>query len=366
MVQSASPQSKGWFHVPRSVIGLDIGSTHVRAAEVEFAGGGPARTPSPQVVRFGEVPLPHGAVRDGEVAEASTVATAIRQLWAQTKFSHKDVVLGIGNQRVIVRDLQLPFMPPAQIRSSLPFQVADMLPVAVEDAVLDFVATGTATGETGPMLNGLLVAATKDTVHANTEVVEAAGLRPMMVDLGAFALTRVMTRGDLAQRTVALVDIGARVTTVVIAAQGQPKLVRMLPSGGHDVTESVAGALQIPLGEAENAKRHIGVGFAHSPELAPAVQAIQTVTSALVEAVRNTFVYYASTTPASTPDIIVLTGGGSQLPGLGQYLSSACRLPVTLGQPFTGMKLSSHVPTAVVDHQHALAVPLGLAFGVAA
>lgn len=350
------------------VIGLDIGTTHVRAAEVQFGSGGPARTARPTVVRYGEIALPPGAVRDGEVAESSTVATAIRQLWAQAKFSHKNVVLGVGNQRVIVRDLDLPWMPLPQVRSSLPFQVQDMLPVAVDDAMLDYVPTGSFDGLHGRMLRGLLVAATKDTVHANTEAVEAAGLRPMMVDLGAFALTRVMARGELAGRTVALVDIGARVTTVVVVAGGAPRLVRMLPSGGQDVTEAVSGALGIPLAEAEAAKRQIGIGYSVSPDLEQAVEAIRTVSSALVEAIRNTLVYYSSSNPGAGPDVVVLTGGGSQLPGLGQYLSSASKLPVTVGQPLANLTVagSSGVHNGHVDNQHVLAIPLGLAFGVAA
>lgn len=355
--------------MPKSrVIGLDIGTTHVRAAEVEFGSGGPARTATPTVVRYGEVPLPAGAVRDGEVAESSTVVSALKQLWARAKFSHKNVVVGVGNQRVVVRDLDLPMMPPSQIRSSLPFQVADMLPVAVEDAILDFVPTSSFQGEHGPMQRGLLVAATKDTVGASTEVVEASGLRPVMVDLGALALTRVMARGDLHGRTVALVDIGARVTTVAVVSQGLPRLVRMLPSGGQDVTEAVAGALGITVTDAEVAKRQIGVGFATAPELERASDAVRLVASSLVEAVRNTLVYFASSNGGQGAEVIVLTGGGSMLPGLGQYLSSASRLAVTMGQPLAQMRheASSGLAPEHVQNQHTLAIPLGLAFGVAA
>jgi type IV pilus assembly protein PilM len=243
-----------------------------------------------------------------------------------------------------------------------------MLPVAIEDAVLDYVPTGSFDGEHGRMLRGLLVAATKDTVHANTEAVEAAGLRPMMVDLGALALTRVMARGDLAGREFALVDVGARVTTVVIVAGGQPRLIRMLPSGGQDVTEAVAGALGITMADAEVAKRQIGIGYAVGPELERGVEAIRTVTTSLIEAIRNTFVYYASSNPGSSAEVVVLTGGGSQLPGLGQYLSSACRVPVTVGQPLSTLKVApgAGLQDGHHDNQHLLAIPLGLAFGVAA
>jgi len=350
------------------VIGLDIGTTQVRAAELEFGSGGPSRTAQPTLLRIGEVPLPLGAVRDGEVFEPATVATALRKLWAQAKFSTKDVVIGIGNQRVIVRDLDLPWMPLPQLRSSLPFQVQDLLPVAVDDAVLDYVPIGTYAGEHGDVVQGLLVAATKDTVRANVAAVESAGLRPVMVDLSAFALARIMARGDLLDSTVALVDIGARVTTVVIVAHGTVRFVRMLPSGGHDVTDAVAGALSISPHEAETAKRQIGIGFATAPEMNTGAEAIRTVTTSLVEAIRNTFVYYASNNPGAATDLVVITGGGSQLPGLGQYLSSASRLPVTVGQPLSTIRIGkgANVTRQFAEMQHTFAMPLGLAFGVAA
>lgn len=350
------------------IIGLDIGTTHVRAAELEFGSGGPSHESQPTLVHLGEVPLPNGAVRDGEVAETSTVATAIRQLWAQSKFSHKNVVIGIGNQRVIVRDLELPWMPPAQIRASLPFQVQDMLPVAVEDALLDFVPTSTYVGENGSMVRGLLVAATKDTVRANTAAVEAAGLRPAMVDLSAFALIRMMGRGQDGDRTMAFVDIGARVTTVVIAAQGSPRLVRVLAMGGEDVTDSVATALSVSAPEAEAIKRQVGIGFALSDELRVAGGAVSAVVTSLVEAIRNTFVYYASSHPGAAAEMVLITGGGSHLPGFGQFLSSASRMPVVLGQPLSTLNVapSAQVTDTTSELQHTLAIPLGLAFGVAA
>ncbi|HWJ83978.1 MAG TPA: pilus assembly protein PilM, partial [Cellulomonas sp.] len=94
------------------VIGLDIGTTGVRAVEVEFDNGGAARGAPGRVVRAGFVPLPWGAVHDGEVAEPATVSSAIKRLWAEQKFSSKEVVVGVGNQRVLVRELDMPALPP--------------------------------------------------------------------------------------------------------------------------------------------------------------------------------------------------------------------------------------------------------------
>lgn len=349
------------------VIGLDIGSTNVRAVEVEFGSKGPAFTATPEVLRFGEAPLPPGAMRDGEVVEPAVVSTALRQLWRDNKFSSKDVVIGVGNQRVLVRDMDLPAMPLEQIRTSLAYQVQDQIPIAVEDALLDYVPTGTSEGQHGTVVHGLLVAATKDTVQANLAAVHAAGLRATMVDLTALALTRSLARGQWADKTVALVDMGARITNVVIVERGMPRFVRVLPTGGQDMTDAISTAMKIPVADAENLKYQVGIGMNVPPEYQPAAEAVAQVGHVLVEAVRSTLSYFAMNHDGVL-DMVLLTGRGAQLPGLGQYLSSAARVGVSLAMPLSTMKIGPEMPQgARLDAlQHVLSVPLGLAFGVAA
>ncbi|MCC2314819.1 type IV pilus assembly protein PilM [Cellulomonas xiejunii] len=348
------------------VIGLDIGSTAVRAVELEFAKGDRARS-NPTVVRVGEQPLPQGAVRDGEVVQPETVSESLRTLWGRARFESKDVVLGVGNQRVLVRELDLPWLPTAQLKSSLSFQVNDLLPMSADEALLDYYPTGETQGDQGRMVQGMLVAAQRDTVTANVLAAEGAGLRPVMVDLNAFALLRAICRGDYARAVVAYVDQGATVTTVVIAVRGVPRLVRSLPTGGATVTGAVASALGVSFPEAEQIKRNLGVGLSAGGDAAPAVEAISTVVRGQVESIRNTFVYYAGLNPGQGIEVVVLTGGGAQLPGFGQYLSSASRLPTTLGDPLAGLRPAK---TAQLDalrgHESSFALPVGLAYGVAA
>lgn len=350
------------------VIGLDIGTTMVRAAELEFSAGPPAKRGPATLVRYGEEPLPPGAVRDGEVTEQSIVAHAIKTLWSRQKFDSKQVVIGVGNQRVVVRELSVPAMPMPQVRAALPFQVQELLPMSTDEALLDFYPAELVDGAGGPQLQGLLVAAMRDTVTANVLAVESAGLSPTMVDLNALALLRALTRGSLGQRTVAIVDIGARVTDVVVAAAGVPRFVRTLPTGGQDFTDAVARALSISQLEAEELKKQLGVGSAVAPEHKDAADAISGVTRSLVESVRNTFVYYASNNPGRQIELAVLTGGGGRLPGLGQYLATATRLETVLGNPLetvTVAKAAGGAP-AFAGHETFMSLTLGLAYGVAA
>jgi len=348
------------------VVGLDIGSTAVRAAELSFSGARGSRGGA-TLVRLGQVPLPIGAVRDGEVADAEVVAQALRQLWAQHKFGTREVVLGVGNQRVIVRDLELPWLPPAQLKASLPFQVQELLPMPIEEALLDFHPTTESAGPQGRTVHGMLVAAQRDTVSANVRAAETAGLTPTMVDLNGFALLRALGRGAVRDGVVALVEIGASVTHVVVADHGVPRLVRTIPAGGQTITSAVASAAGVTGAQAEQLKREVGIGFAQPADRAEIGDVIGSTTRTLVEAIRNTFVYYSGNHPGATIESVVLTGGGSHLPGLGQYLASASRLPVAQGDALEGVALAKSIDAAELTHARSLvALPVGLAYGVAA
>lgn len=344
-----------------SVIGLDIGTTRVRAVEVQRGRG------APTVLRYSEVPLPLGAVRDGEVAAPEAVVPAIRQLWTHGRFSHRDVVIGVGNQRVMVRNLSLPWMPMTQLRASLPFQVQDTLPVPVEDALLDYYPTGESNGPEGRTVHGLLVAATRDTVQANLSAVESAGLRPVVVDLNAFALVRAHLVTGIENRVAALIDIGASSTNVIVAARGVPRLVRTLATGGQYVSDAVASAMNVAVAEADAVKRQVGVGFAVPHDLEAAADVINHVSQNMVESIRNTLVYYGSNNPGEPIEMAVLTGGGAYLNGLGQYISSATRLPVAMGDLLGAVNVARSAAIAPFQGvESTLAVPLGLAMAVAA
>lgn len=179
-----------------STIGLDIGSTAVRAAQLEFGSGGPGSTP-PTLSAYAQLPLPAGVMQDGVVVEPDKVASAVKALWQVGKFSAHDVVMGVGNQHVIVREADLAWQPMNVLKKSLPYQAQDLLPVASGDAVFDFVPTGEFESEEGRRMSGLLVAAIRDMVSANVRAAEAGGVRPLMVDLNPLAIQRAQTQGEL-------------------------------------------------------------------------------------------------------------------------------------------------------------------------
>src|SRR5687768_13636435 len=113
-------------------IGLDIGSMSIRAAETSHGKDGPA------ITSFGQVPLPPGAVQGGVINDGNAVTAALKEMWSQTKFSSRQVVLGVTNPQVVVREMNVTNLPGKEMRKALPFQVRDALPLPVERSLLDF------------------------------------------------------------------------------------------------------------------------------------------------------------------------------------------------------------------------------------
>ena len=344
----------------KRIVGIDIGSTSVRAVEIE--GATRAR---PTIVRIHEVPLPSGSARSGEVIETHTVASALKRLWSTGGFKSKDVVLGMGNQRVIARDLVMPKMSLTQIREALPFQVQDMLPMAVAEALLDFYPISESEGESGPVVNGLLVAAVKQSVLANVDAAVLAGLRPVEVDLIPFALSRALLPTSSSTATVALVHVGAVTTSMIVANRGIPQFVRIIPSGGDDITAALSSRLDIDTENAEQIKRAFGLNpEAAGPEWRPAIEVIRDVSSDLLGSLRNTINFYINTRPSDPITATVLSGGGSQLPGFAAALQEITRIQVVDSDPFERFTIAKSVDRSLLDaSKRSIAVALGLTLG---
>ncbi|WP_062386892.1 type IV pilus assembly protein PilM [Demequina iriomotensis] len=343
------------------LIGLDIGTSMVRAAELERNG----RSGRMTLVKYAERALPPGAVVDAAVVAESTVTDAIKEMWKEAKFSSKDVVMGVGSSRTAVREVELPLLPMDELRQSLPYQVQDMLPMPVDEALLDFVPGTTVAGEVGTQVRGLLVAATKAGVNANVDAAEKAGLRPTVVDLNALVLLRAARGVDPSTKIVGCVDIGGGMTTVTVTERGVPRVVRVIPTGGQDVTNAIAKRLKIPVSEAEALKRRPASEHAAVPGGEMVKEAIDEVISTLVDAVRNTFVYYQSSNPGTAIEMVVLTGGGALLTGFAQTLANRSRLSVTFGNPLDGITVDPKAEGRITAPV-AMAVVVGLAQEVAA
>jgi type IV pilus assembly protein PilM len=342
-----------------SIVGLDIGHGVIRGAEI----ADPTK-PRPTLLRYESIGLAPGAIQRGEIVDQGLVVAALKQLWSNGGFKSKKVVLGMGNQRVLVRDVSLPRMPLTQMRESLPFQVQELLPVPVADAMLDFFPVSAGTGETGEVINGLLVAAVKAPVLKNVEAVQAAGLDPVEVDLIPFALTRSLLSGAEKAGLVALIHIGAVTTSIVVAQDGIPQFVRIVQYGGEDVTKALMTKLSVTEDQADQIKRGLGLATQGVTEQwKPAVDTVFAASRDLLDTVRNTLSFYLNTHAGAVFQRALISGGGAQLPGLPQALAEATRLAVGVADARSVLTVSPRANEKLAVDPSGFAVAAGLAMG---
>src|SRR5581483_6459573 len=234
-------------------VGLDVGTSAVRAVELVLG------REQVTLTRFGQVALPPGAVRGGEVLDAPAVAAAVRRLWREAGFRSRTVIIGVGNQRVVVRHADLPAMSDQDLRSALQFQAQDLIPIPIEEAILDYQIIDEFPSSDGDMVRILLVAAQRDMVRSLLAATEGGGLSASMVDIVPFALMRALTEvslvHDLEPTAEAIVCVGASITNVVVHQRGVPEFVRMLGVGGDDITQGIATDLSVDADTAEDLKR---------------------------------------------------------------------------------------------------------------
>ena len=301
-------------------IGLDIGSTSIRAVEA-------ARTKDrPVINNFGQALLPAGAMVGGVVKDERAVTNALRQLWAAQSFNSKSVSIGVTHQQVVVREIEVSNLPKKEMRQALPFQVRDVLPLPVDEALLDFYPLEEAGNN--DTVRGLLVAAPKDAVLQLVRAVERAGLHVEHVDLSVFAALRAAAH--LANDTEAVIDIGANGTNIVIHTNGVPQIVRTIPRGGAEVTKLIASRLGMPPAEAEVIKCRVGLVRGEGVDSADVVEeAIRP----LISEIRSSFSYYASSHNAERVARLALVGGAAQLPGLTEKLAQTLGVPTFLSDP---------------------------------
>ena len=310
-------------------VGLDIGGTSVRAAVIDTA-------KSKRVLRrFGEMPLPQGAVVAGEIVDDLAVAEALSALWKREKLSKKRVVVGTASQRLVVRQVDVPSMDDNELSEALPYQVQDFIPIGIEEAILQYVPLEdfvTPDGE--PMRSILVVAVYRDIIDTLLSITGKAGLTVEAIDLQAFALVRAVfgMTPAIDNPLHAIVDIGSSVSQVVIAKGGQARFVRLLPRGGDDFTAALRDGMSLEAAEADEMKRRIGVapeGDGSQPEEdAEARRLLTRQADSLIEEVRGSVNFFLSQTGATRIERVVVSGNGARLPHLASRLGRALDVSV--------------------------------------
>ena len=349
----------------RTRIGVDVGSTAVRVAEVAVGD-------LPVVVRAAQVHLKPGVVEAGEVRQPEAVAEALRDVWTKAGVKSKQAHLGVGNQGVVVREIALPWLPEKELRDTLAFHVQEFIPMASGEAVLDFDPLGELDQGGRRMVRILLVAAHKGMVNALVEAALAAKLDPQGIDLTPFAVIRAVGTGDEgldldSTGDEAIIDIGAQVTSICVHDRGVTRFVRILPSGGRDITLALASGLGVDDDVAERLKRGErvevdGPGATRLPEAAEIRELALTRAGSFVDDVRSSLEFYTAQMPNAQIGRVLVVGGGSRLDGLLELLQKRLPIPVDRGRLFERAKSEIELSAeASIEAEAVLSVAVGLA-----
>ncbi len=343
----------------KRVVGLDISSRCIVAVEVEGSAG-----KQPTLTNVHRVELPEGVARDSEVIDITEVSLAITKLWKDAGFQSKRVVLGVGNQRVLVRHHQVPVMPEAQLRQALPYLVADLLPVPIDETILDFYPIGPVPDSAPQEMSGLLVAALKESVETDVATIAQSGLNVVGVDLTPFAMLRTMHLGGSPAGTHMYVKIGARTTHLVITRDGVPQFIRTLPIGGEHIIDAIAEATNVGRGEAEEVKHRVGIENGANPLYRAASEAQLEVLRGILGSIRSTIGFYLGNHEDEEIQSILMLGLTARAPGYVQAVAEHVGVAATVVSPLTAIRIANGVDESKLRQAELeLAAPIGLALG---
>jgi len=338
-------------------VGLDIGSSAVKAVELKPAGKGF------RVAAFGTEPVPQDAIVDGAIVDSGAVADSIKRVFHQNKaFKAKDVCASLSGNAVIVKKITLPVMTESELGDSISWEAEQYIPFDIQDVNLDYQILDPGTGpDSRGSMEVLLVAAKKEKIGDCTAVISQSGRAPVIVDVDAFALQNAyeVNYGLENGHIVVLLNAGASAININILQGHQSVFTRDISIGGNAYTEAVQKELDLPFESAEALKKGIPVDGASFEEARPMLRA---VTENVLLEIQKTFDFFKATASSEQIDRIMLSGGASRVDGFREMLHERIGAPVEGFDPFRAVAWRGRkVGGDPTEHAATAAVAVGLA-----
>ncbi len=365
-------------------VGLDISGNTFRIAQLKPSAD------KPVLINYASLKAPLGLINEGEISDIDGVAKALAAFWRQQRISEKKVVVGVANQKVIVRVVEMPYMTETDLRSAIQFQANDYIPIPMEEAIVDFqIISEHENNEDEKVMDVLIVAVRKDMVENLITAVEGAGLKPVIIDVSSLAFARtVMGNGvkpiieelpDYPGAT-ALINVGSNLTDIVVIEEEVPRFTRISSVGGDTFTEALIDQLGVSLEDAEALKIGIGLPAVEGSEgdedvlevdIAPDMQQYVEVVNNILEQemvkfiaeIRRSLDYYlVQATKAKGIDKVVVSGGGAKLRNFLRHLKENLQIEAELAHPLHSVQVSKKLNGTDIDSEElSMAICIGLA-----
>lgn len=314
-------------------VGLDIGSHSIKA--IELKSKKKASSEIFKVKKIGYALLPRNAIVEGTIVDPGAVVQAIKNVFKESQISNKNTVISISGNSVIIKKISLPYMEMEELAESIIWEAKHNIPYPFEDSSLDYAIMPRASHLEDKNLGILLVAAKKDKIANYSNVIYQAGKKPEAIEVDAFALQNTLELNYpeiFREKTIAIINLGANITNVVIIEKGIPQLFRDLTFGGSLIMESLSKDLNISFDNAEKIIKGIPVKELelekHRPLLSTSIENI-------LREIEKTFSYYeAGEKEEGKIDLILLSGGFARLKDLSNHFETWLQIKTEILNPF--------------------------------
>lgn len=318
------------FRRIRCTIGLDIGSSTIKAVSVDHSGA------SPLLTGIAHHPLPSGAILDGEIADSEAVAACIRGAVDALDVPARCVVTAVGGRDIMIKKIRMDRMAVDDAREAIRWEAEQYVPFEMSGVQLDFQVLDAEAD--GPEMDVLLVAAKRELVEQRLALLKAAGLRASVVDVAAFALHNAFVQNypQCERGIAALVDVGREGSTILIQQEGVPVVNREVPFGTRSVVAELQRGEGLTAEEAELLIRRAG------ERLEMSTTGLDEALAALAVHIERTLAFLAiDGVEGSGVSTLYLSGGGSRMPRLADVLSSRLHARIEVANPLQRLRVHS-------------------------
>ena len=347
------------FGRSRNLVGLDIGDSSIKVAELKDLGKGRGF----QLSKLGAEPLSAEAIIDGAIMDSQLVIETIKRLFHRLKIKNNQVATALSGHSVIVKRISLPVMSAAELSESIHWEAEQYIPFDIDDVNLDYqILEGSSLSGEGNM-DVLLAAAKKDKIGDYSSVITQAGLQPIAVDIAAFALQNAFEANYEfeSHQIVALCDIGAAVSSISVLHGGTSVYWRDLNIGGNAYTDAIQKELNLSAEQAERLKRGEEMDGIPYERVLPILSSVNEDVGTEIQKTLDFFKQISATDESL--DRLYLTGGSAQVIHLKDALGQRLHTQVEILNPFRRIQPSGREvsPDVLNDMTPTASVAVGLA-----
>jgi type IV pilus assembly protein PilM len=336
------------------LLGVDISSTSVKLIELSRSG---ARY---KVEAYGVEPLPPNSVVEKNITDVEMVGEAVRRAVKKSGSRTKTGAVAVAGSAVITKIISMPAnLNEEEMESQIQLEADQYIPYPLEEISLDFEKLGQ-TERDPDRVDVLLAASRSENVDVRRAALELGGLTARVVDVEAFALENavdLLANGERDDEEIlAVVDVGATMTTLSVLEKGKIIYTREQVFGGRQLTEEIQRRYGLSYEEAGLAKRQGGLPDNYEPEV------LDPFKESMAQEVSRALQFFYSSSQVGTVDRIIMAGGCASTPGSAELIESKTGIPSQLANPFADMSIASRVRAeALRNDAPAMMIACGLA-----